>query len=90
MHPGELEVPLEDGTRVDLLTDTHAYEIEHAHNWKEAIGQALHYAHMTSRSAGIILVMHSDKAQDHLEQLKAIVEAYSLPIEVVELKMGLP
>ena len=85
MYGGELEVHLDDGTRCDLLTETHAFEIEHARNWKEAIGQSLHYAHVTGRNAGIVLVMHSDKAQGYLEQLKAIVTAYELPIEVIEL-----
>ena len=37
---GQLEVTLEDGTRCDLLTDTTAYEIEYAEDWKQSIGQA--------------------------------------------------
>ena len=56
---GQLEVRLEDGTRCDLLTDTHAYEVEAASNWKEAIGQSLHYALVTDRKAGIILITRS-------------------------------
>ena len=85
MYGGELEVRLKDGTRVDLLTETHAYEVEHSSNWKEAIGQALHYALLTDRKAGIILVMEKPKADAHLQSLKAVIEAYELPVEVVEL-----
>ena len=59
---GQLEVRLEDGTRCDLLTETHAYEIDFATDWKESIGQALHYALKTGRKAGVVLIMRSDKA----------------------------
>ena len=80
-----MEVRLEDGTRCDLLTDTHAYEIEYDVDWKESIGQTLHYAHVTGRKAGVILIMHSRHSKRYLAQLKAIIKTFELPIEVVEL-----
>ena len=58
---GQLEVRLKDGTRCNLLTETTAYEIEYDVDWKESIGQALHYAHVAERRAGVVLVMRSDK-----------------------------
>ena len=84
---GQLEVRLEDGTRCDLLTDTHAYEVESASNWKEAIGQSLHYALLTDRKAGIILIliMQGNNPERYLRQLEAVIEVYGLPIEVVTL-----
>ena len=33
-----------DGTRCDILTDTHAIEVDFADKWAEAIGQSLNYA----------------------------------------------
>ena len=59
---GELEVTLKDGTRYDLLTDTHVYEIEYDSDWKESIGQSLHYAHVTGRKAGVVLIMRSSRS----------------------------
>ena len=41
---GTTEVTLPDGTRCDILTDTHAIEVDFADKWAEAIGQSLNYA----------------------------------------------
>jgi hypothetical protein len=54
---GEVEVRLEDKTRVDCLTATHAIEYDFAHKWAEAIGQALHYSAMTGRKPGIVIIV---------------------------------
>lgn len=32
------------GGRADIITETHAIEVERASKWHEAIGQSLHYA----------------------------------------------
>ena len=45
-----------DGTRCDILTDTHAIEVDFADKWAEAIGQSLNYAMQTGKKAGIVLV----------------------------------
>ena len=82
IHGGQLEVRMIDGSRVDLLTNTHAFEIEKTSNWKEAIGQSLHYALLTDTKAGIILIMEDSTPEDHLTRLKTVIEAYLLPIEV--------
>ena len=37
---GKMEVRVSDG-RVDIVTETHAIEVEKAAKWKHAIGQAL-------------------------------------------------
>lgn len=52
---GQTEVSVRDG-RVDIVTDTHAIEVERARKWKEAIGQALWYGLQTNRRPGIILI----------------------------------
>jgi hypothetical protein len=36
---GQVEVVMKDGTRCDILTATHAIEVDFAKNWAEAIGQ---------------------------------------------------
>jgi hypothetical protein len=45
--------------RVDIVTATHAIEVEWASNWKHSIGQALWYGLQTNKEPGIILLMKS-------------------------------
>ena len=37
---GKVEVVMKDGTRCDILTATHAIEVDFAKKWAEAIGQS--------------------------------------------------
>lgn len=83
---GKLEVRLEDGTRCDLINDTHAYDVEYASKWKEAIGQSLHYALLTDKQAGIILIITGAPSIKHLEQIETLIRTYSLPIDVFEVQ----
>ncbi len=79
---GQTEVELKDLTRVDCLTGTHAIEIEWAANWKEAIGQSLHYALMTGKSPGIALIFKKPGHQRYRIQLEAVLEASGLDIKI--------
>lgn len=74
---GEIEVPVTDG-RVDIQTDIHAIEVEFAHKWKQAIGQALWYAHQTNLEAGIVLIMRSPAQQKYLVQLNSTLNYANL------------
>ena len=71
-----------DGTYVDCLTDDLAVEAEYDYNWKESIGQSLHYAEATNRSAAILLIKRSKSSVNYLEQLNAVIDKYDLPIKV--------
>jgi hypothetical protein len=79
---GKKEVVLEDRTRVDCLTNTHAIEIEFANKWKEAIGQSLHYSLMTSRKAGIVLIMRKPTDQKYMESLESVINKNNLLIDI--------
>ena len=70
------------GTYVDCLTKDLAIEVEYDYNWKESIGQALHYAEATNRSAGILLINRSKSRVNYLGQLRAVIDKYDLPIKV--------
>ena len=50
------EFRTKDGTYVDCLTDTYAVEAEFDNNWKEAVGQSLHYAESANKQAAILLI----------------------------------
>ncbi len=56
---GVAEYRLDDGTRVDCLTDTHAVEVDFARKWAESIGQALYYGLQTGKRPGVLLILES-------------------------------
>ncbi len=68
---GQVEVRLADGTRADCLTPTHAVEVERARRWYEAVGQALHYAQLTGRQPGIVLIVERPDDCRYLARLRA-------------------
>ena len=77
---GESEFRTKDGTYVDCLTDELAIEAEYDYNWKEAIGQSLHYAESTNRAAGILFIKRAKSKKDYYNQLERVIERYQLPI----------
>lgn len=54
---GEAEHQCPDGSRVDVLTDTTAYEVEWPEKWAQSIGQAVFYRAATNRKGGVVLLM---------------------------------
>ena len=70
------------GTYENCLTEDLAIEVEYDYNWKESIGQALHYAEATNRSAAILLIKRKKSRVNYLVQLNAVINKYDLPIKV--------
>lgn len=70
---GQREISVESG-RIDLLTETHAFEIEWAPKWKEAIGQALWYALQTNKQPGIILILKEKGEYKYFVQLNSALQ----------------
>ena len=79
---GRTEVTMPDGTRCDILTDTHAIEVDFADKWAEAIGQSLNYAMQTGKKAGIVLVLKDRGDEKHLERLRKMARHYSMDIDI--------
>jgi hypothetical protein len=79
---GQTEVVLEGGTRVDCLLPEHAVEFDFASKWAEAIGQALHYGHMTQRQAAIVLIIESLDDVKHVNKMLGTIKAHDLDIRV--------
>jgi hypothetical protein len=79
---GQTEVVLKDGTRVDILTDKVAIEVDWAGKWAEGIGQALHYSTMTGKHAGLVLIVRSDKDLKHVKKVLNIIRIKSLAIHL--------
>jgi len=68
------------GTFVDCLTEDYAIEAEFDSNWKEAIGQSLHYAESTNKNAGILLIKDKKSKIDYVSQLRSVIKEFELPI----------
>ena len=79
---GISEFRTKDGTYVDCLTDIYAVEAEFDNNWKEAVGQSLHYAESTNKRAAILLIKRQKSKKDYYSELERVINKYQLPIRV--------
>jgi hypothetical protein len=79
---GIIEHYLPDKTRVDCLTETHAIEYDYGRKWAEAIGQSLHYAAMTGKEAGIVIIYKGEKDERYITRMNKVINRYQLPIKV--------
>lgn len=68
--------------RVDIVTSTHAIEVERASNWKHSIGQCLWYAFQTNKEPGIILMMQTLDDRKHGIQLQSALDYAGLVFKV--------
>jgi len=78
-HGGIAEYRLDDGSRVDCLTDEYAIEFDFAPKWAEAIGQALYYAEKTGRKPGIVLIDEGNGAR-FMRRLEAVSSRYHIHV----------
>lgn len=70
-HNGQIEYKLNDGTRVDCLTDTLAVEFDFAPKWSECVGQAVHYGTKTKRTPACVLIIENrQKDVKYLKRLR--------------------
>ena len=79
---GKTEVYLSDKTRIDILTETEAIEVDFARKWAEGIGQALHYSTMTQRHAGLILIIEEESDARFVKRVQDIIRIKSLRISL--------
>lgn len=85
-HNGIEEYELQDKTRVDCLTDTHAIEFDFCNKAYEAVGQSLHYALMTGKKPKIVLILDGKYKQEqmvYVERIKRIGEAYGIDVDYI-------
>lgn len=67
IYQGEIEKRLADNTRVDILTDDLAIEVDFAHKWYEAVGQACHYSMMTGKRPAILLIVRDSSEERYVK-----------------------
>ena len=77
----EMEVVLDDGARVDCVTEEYAIEFDFAKKWAESIGQALYYAIKTDKKPAIVLIMENpEKDEIYYNRLKDVAEKYNITV----------
>jgi len=77
----EYEHRLWDGTRIDLLTETAAVEIDWAPKWAEAIGQCLWYSTMVQLEP-VVLLLVEDMGKESKYVYRALTVCHQIDIEV--------
>ena len=79
----QVEVPMPDETRCDLVSSTHAIEVEWASKWKEAPAQAVLYSIWTGKKPGVILLIKNQREDKvHILRCKMVCEKLGITMEV--------
>lgn len=79
------EVLMPDGTRCDLVSDTHAIELEWSDNWMEAPGQAVLYSIWTGKKPAVYLLARGEYKLDVL-RCKLVCERLGIKLRVLDLR----
>ena len=80
---GEVEVILEDNSRVDCLTSVEAVEVDFARKWAESIGQSLLYARLTGKAPAVLLIV-DDKSAKYLARFHNATQNIPIKLYVIE------
>lgn len=85
-HGGTTEQVLPDGTRADCITDKNAIELDFAHKWYEAVGQALYYGLQTGKRPGIVLIIEGLSDRKYWLRMNSTIQHFKLPIDTWEME----
>lgn len=80
---GIMEYRLDDGSRVDCLTDEYAIEYDFANKWAEAVGQSLYYAEKTGKKPAIMLILKDEKQKKHLPKVEVLCRKYGIELGII-------
>ena len=82
---GQTEYLLQDLSRVDCLTETHAFEVDWADGSKvyEAIGQSLYYSSETGKFPGILLLIRKENSEKYIRKVNRVIKSFELPIKLI-------
>lgn len=79
-----VEVTLATGTRVDLINDTYAIEVDWADKWAEGCGQALYYSICTGRKPGLLLLLKTSNDKKYVERAAAVAGKHDIALWVYD------
>lgn len=83
----QVEHTLIEGSRVDILTTQHAFEVDYAEKWDEGVGQCLFYAAATGRAPALLLLLHRGDDNDRRDYLRALVVCNAHKIRLIAVKI---
>ena len=78
---GLIEFNLEDRSRVDCLTGTHAIEYDYARKWAESIGQSIFYSRMTGKAPAVVLIA-GEGDEKYIKRFRVATEGNGLKIQL--------
>jgi len=81
---GQTELVLKDKSRVDVVTDTFAIEVEFASKWAESIGQSLYYAQMLNKKPGIVLIVNGQQENRYIFRLLTVTRKYGITVWILD------
>lgn len=80
---GRSEKILWDRTRVDIITPSHAWEVDKPERWAEAIGQSLYYASVTGKKPGVIMLVEDiDRERRYIYRLQIVAAQHGIDVLV--------
>ena len=77
---GRVEYRLPDATRVDILTEDLAIEVDFAKKYYQAIGQACHYAEMTGRKPAILLIVREKYQEKYIKAAARVCKSTKIRV----------
>lgn len=82
---GEHQVRMTDGTIADCVTSDTVYEVEFAKDHYQGIGQSLHYAAVSKKKPGLVIVVRNQDDERHYKRVENSILYHDLKIELVKM-----
>jgi hypothetical protein len=83
---GVTEYRLDDGTRVDILTDDYAIEVDWATKWAESVGQCLYYAEKTGKRPMSLLLIEDDADDKYVWRILRAVKDTNIEVRTYDMR----
>lgn len=80
----QTSVLLPDMTKVDIVTDTFAIEVDFGPKWAEAIGQSLYYSRSLNKRAGVLLIVDRETEERFVRRLMEVAVFEGITVWVME------
>lgn len=81
---GQMEVQLSDLSRVDIVTDTFAIEVDFGPKWAESIGQSLFYGLKLNKTPGIVLIVNKNYEYKNVNRLLSVAKEYHITVWLLD------
>ena len=81
---GKTEVVLSDKSRVDILSDEYAIEVDFIGRWAESIGQSLFYSEMTGKKPAVLLLVNGNKNKTQIQRFSRVAFKYHITFWILD------